>query len=115
MRTTRVLALAAATAAFALPATASAAKPANNKHYLVGMASRSVALAANGTFGGGLVYLGGYGLGNGNVSNTGITYDTGRTANGNHEGGTYVRPSIITSSNQDGRVTDSDTLRTYVS
>ncbi|MEA2157175.1 MAG: hypothetical protein QOE11_3315, partial [Solirubrobacteraceae bacterium] len=61
------LALALA-ATFLLPAAAAAKAPSKPpKTYRVGMAARSVNLDANGTFAGGTVYLGGYGLGNGRL------------------------------------------------
>ena len=107
MRTFRVLALVAVAASFAVPATADAtASKSPAKHYLVGMASRSVALAANGSYAGQPVYLGGYGLGNGNVSNTGITYDTGRTATGNLDGGPSVRATVISAGKQSFAMAD---------
>src|SRR3954463_6265306 len=96
----------ALTAALLMPAAAAAKKP---QTYRVGMAARSVALAANGTFASKPVYLGGYGLGNGHVGehfagvdnpgprpcDYGLKYDDGRAATGNLGDGIHVRAAVI--------------------
>ena len=91
-RHSRLVPLALA-AALLCPATASAKKTAKQT-YRVGMAARSVALDANGTYAGKPVYLGGYGLGNGQAIG-GISYDTGRSATGNLADGLHVRAAVI--------------------
>src|SRR3954451_12255555 len=96
----------ALTAALLMPAAAAAQKP---QTYRVGMAARSVALAANGTFASKPVYLGGYGLGNGHVVehfagvenrgpkpyDYGLKYDDGRAATGNLADGIHVRAAVV--------------------
>jgi hypothetical protein len=105
-RYSRLAPLALAAAALVIPAAASAKKP---QTYRVGMAARSVALDANGTFAGQPVYLGGYGLGNGHVAehfagvenpgpkpyDNGLKYDDGRAATGNLADGIHVRAAVI--------------------
>src|SRR3954471_7668967 len=102
----RVLVPLALTAALLSPAAATAKTPKAKKQqtYRVGMAARSVALDANGTFAGQPVYLGGYGLGNGHVAehvagvdtpgphpyDYGLKYDDGRAATGNLGDGLHV-------------------------
>ena len=119
-RPTRFLALAAA-AVLALPAAADAkAHKKTPRHYSVGMAVESVAVDANGTFAGKLVYLGGYGLGNGRVADgfagtqnpgprpadNGLAYDDGRTANGNLDGGPQVHAAVISAGSQNFAIAD---------
>jgi len=93
-------------------------KPA--KHYMVGMASRSVAVSANGTYAGKPVYLGGYGLGNGRVGDSvlGIDnpqkpmdnglppYDNGRSATGNLDGGPLVRAAVVSAGDDNFAIAD---------
>src|SRR3954468_16620399 len=110
-RYSRLLSLAVATS-LVFPAAALAKGPDNpkkHKTYLVGMATRSVALEANGTYAAQPVYLGGYGLGNGHVGESfagvknpgphpydyGLKYDDGRTATGNLADGIHVRAAVI--------------------
>jgi hypothetical protein len=81
-------------AAMVCPAAASAKKAPKAQTYRVGMAARSVALDANGTFAGQPVYLGGYGLGNGQAIG-GVHYDDGRAATGNLADGIHVRAAVI--------------------
>src|SRR5436190_24211375 len=102
------LGLVASTALLALPGVA-LAKDKPPKHYSIGMASRSVAVSANGTFAGKPVYLGGYGLGNGRVGDSAAgvdnpvkptdnglpTYDDGRSTDGNLDGGPSVQATVI--------------------
>jgi hypothetical protein len=113
-RISRLLPL-ALVAALLIPAAAEAKKPAKPpkkpQTYRVGMATRSVALDANGTFASQPVYLGGFGLGNGHVAehfmgvenpgpkpyDNGLAYDDGRAANGNLAGGPQVRAAVISS------------------
>ena len=94
------------------PAAAVAKKAKAPQTYGVGMAARSVNLDANGTFAGGPVYLGGYGLGNGRVgdrfmgvenpgprpADNGLAYDDGRAATGNLADGIHVRATVISAS-----------------
>src|SRR3954454_616035 len=110
-RYSRLLSLAVATS-LVFPAAALAKGPGNpkkHKTYLVGLATRSVALEANGTYAAQPVYLGGYGLGNGHVGESfagvknpgphpydyGLAYDDGRAATGNLDGGPSVRAAVI--------------------
>jgi hypothetical protein len=108
-RYSRLVSLALA-AALISPAAANAKKaPKKQQTYRVGMAARSVALDANGTFAGQPVYLGGYGLGNGHVAehfagvdnpgpkpyDYGLAYDDGRAATGNLADGVHVRAAVI--------------------
>jgi hypothetical protein len=108
-RYSRLVALALA-AALISPAAASARNaPKKQQTYRVGMAARSVALDANGTYAGQPVYLGGYGLGNGHVAehfagvdnpgpkpyDYGLAYDDGRGASGNLADGIHVRAAVI--------------------
>ena len=108
-RFSRLASLALA-ASLLVPAAAGAKQPDKApKHYLVGMATRSVALDANGSFAGQPVYLGGYGLGNGHVAESvagvqnpgphpydyGLKYDDGRAATGNLYGGPSVHAVVI--------------------
>src|SRR3954453_11106682 len=101
----RLLLLALAASLLA-PAAALAKK---TQTYRVGMAARSVALDANGTFASKPVYLGGYGLGNGHVGehfagldnpgpkpyDAGLKYDDGRAATGNLADGIHVRAAVV--------------------
>jgi hypothetical protein len=110
-RYSRLVPLAVA-AALLSPTAALAKKPAGHRQpqtYRVGMAARSIALDANGTFAGQPVYLGGYGLGNGHVGEQvagvdnpgphpydyGLKYDDGRAATGNLGDGLHVRATVI--------------------
>src|SRR3954451_20071453 len=109
-RHSRLVPLALA-AALLSPATAAAktSKPKKAQTYRVGMAARSVALDANGTFAAKPVFLGGYGLGNGHVGehfagvenpgpkpyDNGLKYDDGRAATGNLADGMHVRAAAI--------------------
>src|SRR3954467_10646916 len=108
-RYSRLVPLALA-AALISPAAASAKKaPKKQQTYRVGMAARSVALDANGSYAGQPVYLGGYGLGNGHVAehfagvdnpgpkpyDYGLAYDDGRAASGNLADGIHVRAAVI--------------------
>jgi hypothetical protein len=104
-------------AALLVPGAAQAKKP---KTYRVGMAARSVNLDANGTFAGGTVYLGGYGLGNGRVldhvggvenpgpkpADNGLAYDNGRAATGNLADGIHVRAAVISAGRQSFAIAD---------
>ncbi|MEA2424553.1 MAG: hypothetical protein QOH13_963 [Thermoleophilaceae bacterium] len=116
--------LALALAALICPAAASAKKHAKPpKTYSVGMAARSVNLDANGTFANQLVYLGGYGLGNGRVldhfgnvdnpgprpADNGIAYDDGRHATGNLADGIHVRAAVISAGKQNFAIADIET------
>src|SRR3954447_13195381 len=110
MHHSRLVTTALAAALLVLPATATAKKADRAaKTYRVGLAQRSVALDANGTFASQPVYLGGYGLGNGHVGehvagqdipgphpyDNGLKYDDGRAATGNLDGGPSVRAAVI--------------------
>src|SRR3954449_13222779 len=106
MTGTRVLSVVLAVA-LALPAAATAKKPDNR--YQVGVATRSLAVDANGSYAGQPVYLGGFGLGNGHVGehfmgvdnpgphpyDYGLKYDDGRAASGNLDGGPSVNAAVI--------------------
>src|SRR2546421_7496533 len=94
-------------ALLALPASAAAAPKHQRpqRHYRIGMASRSVALDAKETSGIDPVYLGGYGLGNGKTA-VGITYDTGRAADGNLDGGPSVRAAVISAGRSSFAIAD---------
>src|SRR3954468_16968447 len=110
MHHSRLVTTALAAALLVVPATANAKKVDKAvKTYRVGMAARSVALDANGTFASQPVYLGGYGLGNGHVGehfagvdnpgpkpyDYGLKYDDGRAASGNLADGIPVRAAVI--------------------
>src|SRR5436305_1744029 len=98
--------------ALLIPASAAAKAHPNKapRHYAIGMASRSVALEANGSFAGQPVYLGGYGLSSGRPADTingepspaphpadyGVAYTGARKpANGNLDGGPSVHAAVI--------------------
>jgi hypothetical protein len=108
-RFARLVPLALAATTLLVPAVADAKRPKKTQTYRVGMAARSVALDANGSFAGKPVYLGGYGLGNGRIGehfagvenpgpkpyDYGLAYDDGRAATGNLADGIHVRAAVI--------------------
>jgi hypothetical protein len=81
----------AAALLLALPATAPA-RSARLGTYEVGIGSKSIAVGPNGTFEGGTVYLGGYGIGGPTVAGPGLG---DRHATGNLAGGPSVRAIVI--------------------
>ena len=110
-RLLRLLPLTLAACLLLVPAAADAKKPAKAPIYRIGLGSADLSLTQDeiqGKFGQ-FVYLGGYGLGNGRVgdsvagvpnpgprpSDNGLSYDTGRAANGNLGDGPHVRAAYI--------------------
>jgi hypothetical protein len=89
----RALLLASAAAALLAPAAALADPPTNLPQYQVGVDSESLALNADGSFGGGKVYLGGFGIASGN-NPAGQAIDE-RVASGNLGVGPSVRAFVV--------------------
>jgi hypothetical protein len=110
---TRSFALVAAVALLA-PAAADARKV---KHYEVGMAARSINVQPNGSYAGQPVYLGGYGLGNGQALTAvggGFQYDDGRAATGILADGLHVRATVISAGSQSFAIADIENQGCFV-
>ena len=124
MHLSRLVPLALAATLLA-PAAAQATKPDSKpgkppKTYSVGMAARSINVAANGSFANQPVYLGGFGLGNGRVldrigpvdnpgpkpADNGLAYDDGRIATGNLADGLHVRAAVISAGKDNFAIAD---------
>ena len=113
-----VLALAALLVAL-VPAAADAKKPAKSKSktqtYRVGIASRDVSLDPDGTYAAKPVYLGGFGLGNGQVAGqTSFQYDDGRKATGNLADGLHVRAFVVSAGKHSFAIADIENQGCFV-
>src|SRR5690349_174423 len=107
----RLTAAALAAGLLLTPAAADAKKPPKQPIYHVGLGSADISLTQQEISGayGQLVYLGGYGLGNGRVGDSvagvpnpgprpgdnGLSYDSGRSATGNLADGLHVRAAYV--------------------